>query len=297
LNHYTRNMNKIIFIFSLFFFGQNIVFAQYDLAFYCDVMTNAAESKNRITAGDAFKNAFIAELKKENSFSKTFSDLKWVSVKGDENKTFRIITWQVKNEKGRLMNNGLIQTKDGAITMLADAAEMTKDIEYEVTDATQWLGAIYYNVMETNTPNGKAYLLFGYNGASDNDRAKIMDVLSFEKGIPIFGAEIFKISDGDRPDIKTRVIVQYSALATVNFNYSDAMGMIVHDYVVSRMGIRDDGQAAAIPDGTYVGYKHEGKYWKRIDKIENQITDPKDVILQTKKTEVEKKDIFGRPKK
>ncbi len=277
------------------FLWVGLVSAQHTLAFYNDVMVNATDGKHRVEAAKIFTQTFLEELKKQGSFEKSFSELKWISNKWDNDKTFRVFTWQVEDENGMFHQYGAIQKKDGAVFELKDKTLYEPDIEYSVLSPDQWLGMLYYNMVETKTEKGKAWLLFGYDGGDGKSRLKLVDVLSFDKtGKPVFGAELFLISNGKRPDAKTRVGVSYSALANVNFNYNAEEEMIIHDYVVSRMGIDPQGGSARIPDGTYSGYKWDGKYWKLIDQLPTQTTAPGDIFFQPKKEEGPKKDLFGR---
>jgi hypothetical protein len=285
------------FVFVTFLASVNLLSAQYDISFYCDVMANAYEGKNRVAAGADFKKMFMEELKKEGSFSNKFEDLKWVSFKSDEANTFRIITWQVKNEMNIHQSYGFIQTIKGALFELKDnVAGFDKGFEYEAMDANNWYGCLYYNIREMNTDKGKAYVLFGYDGLDDKNRVKVVDVLTFDKGKPVFGTELFKISEGSRPDLKFRILLDYSSLANVNCNYNEGMEMIVHDFVISRLGITEDGSPAKIPDGTYVGYKWDGKHWKYIEQLAQQVSNPEDIFYQPKAKESLKRDVFGRKK-
>ncbi|MBK8700647.1 MAG: hypothetical protein IPN29_14390 [Saprospiraceae bacterium] len=260
-------------------------------------MANAMEGKHRVEAAGHFYKSFLAELRQPGSFENSFADLKWVSIKSDAEKRFRIITWQLEDDKRKFSQFGVIQKKNGTIYELKDNTPYDPDMEYAVLGPENWMGALYYHMKETDTPKGKAYLLFGYDGKDANEHVKLLDVLSFdEKGKPVFGAELFLMAEGKRPDVKTRLGLPYSALANVNFNYNEEMGMIVHDFVVARLGIAANGAIARVPDGTYTGYQWDGKYWKRIEQLAHQTTDPEDIFFQPKKEEAVKKDIFGRKK-
>lgn len=286
-----------LFIFGLLTYCTTFLSAQESLSFYCDVMSNAYEGDNRVKAGAIFNDLFNKELLEKNSFDKPFTELKWVSIKYDEAKTFRLITWHVKNNNNNHKYFGYIQKKDGTVTPLLDKANPNPDSEYETSDAENWTGCLYYNIKEVEINGIKNYLLFGFDANNGISNFKICDVLTFgNDGKPVFGNEIFMISEGQRPDLKSRIILEYSAIANVNFNYNEEMGMIVHDHIIARTGISDKEPVSKIPDGTYVGYMWNNKYWKYIDKIEHQISDPSEIFYQPKPNELEKKDIFGKRK-
>lgn len=289
-------LKKILFVLALASV-QMVNAQQYDLTFLCDVMANAYDGKHRVMAGNEFNRMFAEELKKPGSYANPFNDLKWISIKTDAAKTFRIFTWQIRDEKNIHKSYGYIQMKDGGVVELKDnVSAMSKDLEYETMDANNWFGCMYYNMKEFKTEKGIAYVLFGYDGLDDKNRIKIVEVLSFENGKPVFGADVFKIKDGARPDLKYRILVDYSALANVNCNYNEGMDMIVHDFLINRMGIASDGGPAKIPDGTYVGYQWDGKFWNYIEQLAHQVSNPEDIFYQPKAKEEVKKDLFGRKK-
>ena len=65
--------------------------------------------------------------------------------------------------------------------------------------------------------------------------------------------------------------------------------MIIHDYVVARMGIDPEGNAALVPDGTYTGYKWDGRYWKKNRTAANTDHGTGRYFLSTQKEEGPKK--------
>lgn len=287
-----------VFAIGLIFFISQIVNAQENLAFYCDVMANAYEGENRNTAAAKFNELFYQSLNDKNSFNNPYTELKWVSIKYDEAKSFRVITWQLKDKENNHQYFGFIQRKDGTLFKLINKTKPNADAEYEMNDAESWMGCLYYNIREVEVKGEKKYILFGYNANNSISNYKICEVLTFDKSNkPVFGNEIFMISDGARPDLKSRIIIEYSAISNVNFNYNEEMGMIVHDHLIARTGVSENEAVSRIPDGTYVGYQWDGKYWKYIDKIAHQISDPSEIFYQPKPVEVDQRDVFGKVKK
>lgn len=287
---------KHIIIFSLLLIAASGR-SQETLAFYCDVMANAYEGENRELAANKFVAMFEKQLAEPNSFEKSYSELKWVSIKYDSIKSFRIMTWQLKNKHNVSSYFGFIQLKDGSVFKLMDKSNPNGDSEYEINHENDWIGALYYNLKEVEVGGKQHYILFGFDGADGVTNYKICDVLTFDgSGKPEFGSELFLIKDGQRPDLKTRIVLQYSSIANVNFNFNEGMNMIVHDYIISRAGISPNEPISRIPDGSYSGYQWDGKYWKFIEKIAHQISDSNEIFYQPKPKEIEKKDIFGKKK-
>ncbi len=267
------------------------------MKFYCDAMINATDGNNRVIAGSNFNKLFAEALSKPNSFNENFSDLKWISIKNDANNSFRIFTWQIQNENEIFQSYGYIQTKDGKVYPLNDKiTTVNKDYEYEEMSPDNWFGSLYYNIKEISTKEGPAFLLFGYDGFDSKTRIKVIDVLRFVNGVPVFGSEIFKMNNESRPDIKQRFVLDYSAVANATCNFNEELGIIMFDFLEMRTGITQDGGPAKIPDGTYCGFKQEGNLFTFIEKLDTQVLSPDDVMMKPKKQSTVKKDILGRTK-
>jgi hypothetical protein len=272
--------NYILFFLCLCGF---IAFGQHSAYFYCDAMVNAIDGKNRMEAVAQFNKQFKADLEAPNSFNKTFSEYKWISIKGDTSKTFRIITWQVKDDENNHFQYGYVQKSTGELFTLKDAIHtIDKDSEYSLLTPDDWYGALYYNLKEIKVKGAPAYLLFGYDANNDRDRVKIADVLSFENGKPVFGKEFFNMNDPNKPDIKSRIILDYTNVSNVSLNYNQDLEMIMYDHLATVKGVAQDGGPARIADGTYSGFEWKGNQWMFVDKIANEISEPKDIYSKIK---------------
>ncbi len=147
------------------------------------------------------------------------------------------------------------------------------------------------------TSAGKTdYILFGYRQFAKFDKVKVLDVMSIKEDEVKFGKELFvRKIEGERDEIKTRLLLTYSADASVTLNYNANMGMIVYDNLITRMG-RIEGQGPTqLPDGSFVGYKQEIDSWVYVDKIFNQTSDEAPRPMPVLGSDA-KKDIFGKSK-
>jgi hypothetical protein len=247
-----------------------------DLAYQCDVMVNAFESHHRTSAHSKFIKMFEEALNQNKSYDYPFDSLKWISKKSPDDHSFRIFSWELKKSEAEFQYFGFIQLKDGQLIKLNDhfkEAEYVMDEEF--TDEN-WLGAIYFNIMEMNPSNGpKYYLLFGLNRWNDYENIKLVDVLFFTKeNQPIFGKPVFRKGEKQEKDVfYNRLLFKYASDANMTVNYNPGMEMIVFDNLIPKMS-RIPGQGETlVPDGSYIGYSWDKKYWNRIDKIATQIMD------------------------
>jgi len=266
-----------------------------ELAFYADVMVNAANEKNRVFALEKFNNLFIKEIDKKESFSNDFSNIKTISNLKADDASFRIFTWQIKKDDNTYLQNGLIQKANGNYQILKQNNASIATLGYDEVNAQTWYGALYYNMMYDQ--ESKSYLIFGLNAADANTYYKVADVISFDKNEEVvFGKEIFRYDNkSNRPDLRTRITVGYAPYTSVNLSYNIDEKMIIHDYTTERsIGIQGN-QSGLVPDGTYVAYKPENGVWQRIAQLENTAVDLMSPDYKTKRS-TNTPDILGRTK-
>lgn len=268
-----------------------------ELTFHADVMVNAMKPAHRINAFDNFSKLFVQTLKTSGSLNHPFDSLVWVSKKEPRDKSFRIFTWFLKETDDLYKYAGVIQMADGTCHVLTDKLKEMDEWEYGFSDVNDWMGALYYNMMESEDKAGKYYLLFGLHQWNKDENVKLVDVLNIDKeGEITFGREVFRKENGaERPTFKTRLVLKYAAETFMNLNYNPGLGMIVHDNLIPRFSKPGEKAMVLVPDGSLIGYNWDKKYWNYVDKIYTQILDeaPRPNPILDKQS----KDIFGKKDK
>jgi hypothetical protein len=156
-----------------------------------------------------------------------------------------------------------------------------------------------YNIMQYDSREGRKYLMFGFDGLSFFERRKLIDVLTFENGEPLFGKTpaFKKIDQSTGEEISVnRLYLDYSASAAVRLNFDESLGHIMHDHLIM-MGAGPGGGPTYVPDGSYQGYMLQEGMWVNIPKVYNQIQDeaPRDFpIFGGGNSKKERKNIFGK---
>lgn len=288
-------MNKyffyILLLVSINSFGQ-----VNELDFYADAMVNMNLQEHRVFAQEKFAKILKDKIA-SNKYDLSFIDeLKGISTQKLTKFNARMITWQNKGDDQSFNHFGMIVSDDGVIIELNDASRRLGESEYEILDAKDWYGAYYYDVMYDSI--GNHYLLFGFNGVNGSQYEKIIDVLhKSSQGDWIFGKELFVIKeDKIRPDIKSRITVQYSPISVVVLKYDAATDMLIHDYTVGTTNDFDGNFIGKVPDGTYVGYTRNGELWKQIEKLENTPIEETRPDYNAKR-DTNRPDILGRKKR
>ena len=235
-------------------------------------------------------------LQTENSFNYKFDRAQAISIQYPADNSFRIFTWQLYVDKDEYRYFGAIQmnTSDLKLYPLIDrSADIeASNIEQFELSPEQWYGALYYKIKQTTGPSGKYYLLFGFDAYRFFHKRKLIDVLSFKDGKPVFGASIFSFeTENKRAQPKKRFLLQYSPDASVTLNFDESRNMIIFDNLMTITGQYGEGPTK-IPDGTYQGFELKDGIWVHIDKIFNQILDEPPVSKPVLGSGA-KKDIFG----
>lgn len=260
---------------------------------------NDSIADNRFLACKSLITTLVRCLRVPNSFSYNFQQLQNISVLYPPDSTFRIFTWQLYVNENEYRYYGAIQMNRETLKLYP---LIDRSFEFTSVDLTQqrltpdrWYGAVYYRLLPTSTPDGKpAWLLFGFDGYEFFAKRKIIDVLTFENEQPVFGAAVFMHQTSDnKPLYKNRILLEYSADASVRCNYDDELGMIVFDHLMEIGG--PDGRTLYVPDGTYEAYFWKNQRWRYIDQLPTESMDkaptPKPIL------DARSKDLFGRENK
>ena len=193
----------------------------------------AKEDVDRVEKNATFIKRFINALKINGSFNYDFDSLKRISIIKSPDHTFRIITWFLPNNDGTYRFYGTIQmgTANGGLKLfpLTDQTNNIVDVN-SITDYKSWFGARYYEMVPVLV-NGKQpyYILLGWKGNTDKTTKKVIDVLSFEKGEPVFGRNIFEMKKNGT--LKNRVVFEYNKLNSMTLTVDNKVNMIVFDHL------------------------------------------------------------------
>lgn len=259
---------------------------------------NDSSADRRFRACHRFIPMLVGALKTENSFDFKFERLKTVSIQYPADSSFRIFTWQLFVDDSTYRYFGAIQMNEPGLKLfpLADRSDDLGDASREALSPEKWYGAIYYRLSQLDGRDGKKYLLYGFDGYGFFEKRKVLDVLSFQNGRPVFGAPIFNrglVASRDVPEM--RLILTYSAETSVKMNFDDEYGMILFDHLIPSANPFGTGQVM-VPDGSYEGFKIEGDKLVYVEKLETQILDeaPRPVPILDGRS---KKNILGGDKK
>lgn len=244
---------------------------------YALAIVRGRSAEERLEADSIFTRMFVRALKTTNSFFYPFDSLITISKLSPPDSTFRIFTWQLYVNDYTTRQHGAIQmhTPDGSLKLfpLVDRTPLMQNPEDTISDNLNWVGAVYYNIIQTESFGKKYYTLLGFDENDLKSNRKIIEILTFEDGMPIFGGGNFSFANSSTQNSKdiARYIMTYKKNAGPRLNYDPEMNMIIIEHLISETG-EPEKKYTYVGDGDYEGLKWKDGKWVHINKIFTQVT-------------------------
>jgi len=244
---------------------------------------NAAD---RFKADSIFTRMFVRALATKNSFYHPFDSLLTISRIYAPDSSFRIFTWQMVINENIIRQHGAIQLKtvDGSLKLfpLIDKSDVTQNIADTVGNNLGWMGAVYYRIILTKNQDHNYYTLLGFDENNIRSNKKVIEVLDFVDGKPMFGGRFFSIPSGGLvPKNPARYIMEYKKESSAKLNYDESMGIIVAEHLISETK-EPQKKWTYVTDGDFEGFKWVNGKWVFIDNVRNYTT--RDPNLPLEKT-------------
>jgi hypothetical protein len=240
-----------------------------------DSMINAVSPGKRFLQDSQFVKTLVRALKTKHSFYYPFEQLETISRLYAPDSSFRIFTWQMKKDEYFYLQRGAIQmrTADGSLKLypLFDASMFTKKPNDSLRNKSNWIGAIYYNIIRKEHQGKAYYTLLGFDDFTVGSNRKWLDVLHFDAatGEPLFGGRMisFKEDTGKLKNVvMDRFHIEYKKEARTTFNYNPEMDMIIYDHLISETE-QPERKESYIPDGDFEGFQWKNGQWVHVDKV------------------------------
>ena len=276
---------------------KNLVKKEDSLKRFSDSMINGSSPSVRFRADSNFVRALVRALRVNNSFYYPFESLQTISRLYPPDSSFRIFTWQLKRDEYMYLQKGAIQvrTPDGSLKLfpLFDYSMYTAKPEDSVRKKDQWIGAIYYRIIQKEHNGKKYYTLLGFDDFSISSNKKWMEVLTFNNGEPVFGGPYISFkNDSIKIPVKSRFHIEYKKEANTTFNYNPELDMIIVDHLISETE-EPEKKSTYIPDGDFEGFKWEDGQWVHVYKVfDFKLQDgqfPQDALIKDEQGNIDEK--------
>ncbi|MEO7445593.1 MAG: hypothetical protein ABIT96_07445 [Ferruginibacter sp.] len=244
------------------------------LKIYAVQILQGINPSDRFLADSNFTKSFVRALKTRNSFYYPFDSLYTISKLYAPDSSFRIYTWQMIINENIIRQHGAIQmrTDDGSLKLfpLIDKSDVTINIPDTVAGNTAWMGAVYYKVIQKKFQNKNYYTLLGFDENNIRTTKKLIEVLYFPNGLPVFGGRYFN-AGGLSKKVNARYIMEYKKDASPRLTWDPELDMIVVEHLVSESG-EPAKKWTMIGDGDYDGFKWTNGSWTFVNKLFNEVT-------------------------
>ncbi len=234
-----------------------------------EAMVNALDGAERLAACHRLIPGLVSALQVPGSFYYPFDSLQQVSVLYPPDSSFRIFSWALALNDAQYRFYGALQLRDNTLKLcpLSDNSRRISALEDTITGPSAWIGALYYRLIETRRGALRYYTLFGWRGYDFQSNSKLLEVLTFSEGKPVFGAPLFSFRQDSVPGrLRRRFLLTYKRDGNATLNYDDSLRMIVYDHLVSVTG-EPQKAYTLVPDGTYEGFRWEDGLWVHHERI------------------------------
>ena len=223
------------------------------------------DAADRFLADSAFTRIFVRALRTKNSFTHPFDSIINISKLYAPDSSFKIFTWQLMINENTIRQHGAIQmrTADGSLKVfpLIDKSDMITNQTDSISDNNAWMGAVYYKIIQKEYKGETFFTLLGFDENNIKSDKKIMDVLQFVNGKPVFGSQLFVMENGNQYQKQmARYILEYKKEAAARLTFDEDLGAIVFDELTSESNTPNK-KWTLVPDGEYNGFVWKNGKW------------------------------------
>ncbi len=193
------------------------------LSVWGKIMRNGENDRLKFEANEKFISLLEEALYIKKSFDYPFDSIQTIAKLVSPDNKIKLYNWVIAKADGTFDYYAFLQSynekkKKYDVFKLIDKSVDIIAPEFQILDANNWYGALYYKIIQTQNGDADYYTLLGWNGNNGLSFQKLIEVLSFRSGNrPVFGASIFR-KGKDKPK---RIIFEYSAKAVMNLKYDN----------------------------------------------------------------------------
>lgn len=230
---------------------------------------NNPDQTERYASNARMIRTLVRSLQTPGSYTFNFDSLRSISIQRSPDDKFRIFTWHVMNQNGSYRYYGAIQMNTpGKLQLhpLVDYSDNIKSAQDTVLDNNHWFGSQYYKIIPVTRGAAPYYILLGWKGNTVRTTKKVIEVLHFADGKPVFGKPVFEGNAGFNG--KQRIVFEYSRSVSMMLNYEADEQRIVFDHLAAPAPEMEGNAAMYGPDLSYDGLKLANGKWKFLNNIE-----------------------------
>lgn len=242
-------------------------------------ITNATENTARFEQNARFIKTLVQALRLPGSFDFPFDSLRMISALKSPDGAFKLYTWFVPTNEGGFRYFGTIQmpSKNGLqLFPLIDDTENFPDSN-AVAEPKTWFGSRYYEIVPVQNGKETYYALLGWKGNSSKTTSKVIEILSFKNGTPVFGKPVFE--QAGKLSARNRLIFTYNKMNSMTLRFDKKVNMIVLDHLAPYDPAMEGNFEYYASDSSFDGYAISKGRLKLLENIElNNDPDDQDAL-------------------
>ncbi len=256
----------------------------------------------RLALNSLFYDELYAAIQQDSNGEWPFDSL-YIGKPASEDGRVQLFNWNIQQNNGRNIYFLIIHHLPSHEVFRMSPVTALEHIESDrIFTSKDWPGGLIYKIISRKEAKQPFYTLLSWDGFSRSTVRKSIDVLSFDKGIPVFGLPVFKTMDG----IQHRVVKEYSSEARFTLIY-DKQSIKISNVRKSKQRITDymivldklvplnetlvGEYWAYVPAGdTYDAFVFLNQYWTFVEDISPR--NPAEPKTKAKKVEY---DLFPPP--
>ena len=252
---------------------QYLARAEDTLSALADKVLDDLDVVSRVRSDSMLTRSLVRALKTPHSFNYHFDSVQTITIAYPTDSSFRIFTWQYEMSEQVFRQKGAIQinSADGDLVLypLFDASEFSLVPNDSVRVGQNWIGSIYYKIVQKEFNGQKFYTLLGYDENGFRSTKKWVEVLHFDENKqPLFGGDYFvfdKRDSGWQQGWK-RFSIEFKKEGRARLNYDPEKDMIMYDHLISEDN-QPEKKSSYIPDGDYEGLQWKDGKWLHVSKV------------------------------
>ena len=219
--------------------------------------------KKALIYNEDFKLLLAKTLEKKEAYNYDFDSLsKFMSTVKSKDGFFRLFNWNIQLKNQKQHYDCWIYFSDKSIIKLKDSKNKSKNIEFISLEKQNWLGALYFDIIDLKKKNKTIYTLLGWDGNDMFSNKKVIETLIFKKkNLPQFGVPIFNYPSGKT---KRRVIFQYNkdSYMSLKHNLIKREDYIVFDHLIPTSPNLKDFPDWYVTDLSFDAFMWEENKWQ-----------------------------------
>lgn len=271
------SVKKTLIFFIVLFFGTGLAARAQDMqelemrmTTWLEAIGSASSDRERIEASGKLTSLLLEAFQLEEAFTYAFPKLERMGTMVSPDKAFRIFNWNIPMEDGSYRYRATLLFPNGTYRSLSGVGSPTLALEERTLAASDWYGALYYQIEPVKVKNETWYTLMGWEGNNKLSTKKVLDVMWFDaEGNPHFGKPIFRSEEG----VKHRRVFEFAKDAKMTLAFLPAKEAIVYDVLEPLAGAGEGNYAFYAPSTAHSGYRWQKGEWHHVEIID--MTRPK----------------------